>query len=81
MIIKVLMGQREESYVGEYAPEALEVATEFDFEENPDFLLDRLAEERDKDHWESVVIVYVDVDMRALEKLLRPDNEIKGEVK
>jgi len=44
MKLYVLFVQRECRYEGQYAPEALEVADEFSYEDNPDFLTGKLAE-------------------------------------
>ncbi len=40
----ILVGQRKERYEGEYLPEALQVIDANGNDENPDFLIDRMAE-------------------------------------
>ena len=44
MTIFVLFGQRKEDYPEQYAPEALDVISEYGQEENPDYLEGKLAE-------------------------------------
>lgn len=80
MVIKVIMGQRKENYVGEYAPEALEVMSEFDYDENAVWLHDKLEALQKEPWWKSVKIVNIKVDDQALMRILRSPNEIVGEI-
>ncbi|KPM97622.1 hypothetical protein [Vibrio alginolyticus] len=68
MKIMVLFAQRKCAYDGEYAPECLEVMSEYDFEENTTFLKDKLQEAVDSGEFESVKVIPIEV----------PDDGIKG---
>jgi hypothetical protein len=46
MKIYVIFGQRKGTYVGQYAPEALDVVDEYAMEENPKWLLTQLEEHK-----------------------------------
>ena len=81
MILKVLFGQRIESYAGEYGSEALEIIDEYTEEENPDFLTNKLKEYQKQDIFESLAIVVIEVDENKINSFLRPINKIKGEIK
>lgn len=81
MILKVLFGQRIESYAGEYGSEALEIIDEYTEEENPDFLTNKLKEYQKQDIFESLAIVEIEVDENKINSFLRPINKIKGEIK
>ncbi len=72
MIIFILFAQRREQYTGEHAPEALEVMTEFDFAENPEWMMEKLVTQQALSQWESVKIVEVKVEMLDLLNILRP---------
>lgn len=80
MILKVLMGQRKESYPGEYAPEALEVMTEYDFSENESWILDKFDEQKKEKHWENLRIIDVKIDDKALMNILRPTAVLEGKI-
>lgn len=83
MILKVIFGQRKERYEGEFAPEALEAMTEFGYEENPDWLNDKLenAKKELKEDFERIEIVDVEVSMKAIQAILRPNSDpIQGKV-
>lgn len=72
MLLHVLFGQRKEAYEGEYAPEALNVMTEYDYAENPQWLLDKLDRESKEKHWESVKIVKIEISLKELMEAVRP---------
>lgn len=78
MILKVIFGQRKERYEGEFAPEALDVVTEFGYEENPDWLNDKLERLRKelKEDFKRFEIVDVEVSMKAIQAILRPSLDI-----
>ena len=75
------MGQRQEGYPGEHAPEALEVMTEFDYAENPEWLEKKYETQLKEKHWESVKIIDVKVKESDIMEILRPSlRSIAGEV-
>lgn len=73
MKLYVIFAQRKEHYFGEYAPEALDVADEFAYDENPDWLQDKLKNYRTEAHWEKVEIIGIDVTSNLIEAIMRPD--------
>lgn len=75
MELLVVMAQRKERYVGEYAPEALAVMTEHDNDDNPDYLRDVLAENRASDEFAAVELVRLRVDDAALNAALFPQRK------
>ena len=71
MKIYVLFGQRKEDYPGQYAPEALDVMDEFGWDENSEYLLDKLDERSKDPEWIGLEIVPIEFgDMDTLRKLL-----------
>lgn len=72
MDLFVLMGQRTESYPGEYAPEALAVIDEVGDEDNPDYMRDELKKAKDSGDFENTVVIKVTVSGGEVMKLLRP---------
>jgi len=82
MILKILMGQRIEGYPGEHAPEALEVMTEYDYDENSAWLHDKMDAQLKEKHWESVKIIDVKVSQDKILEILRPSHKpLDGEIK
>lgn len=81
MLVKVLFGQRKETYKGEYCPEALAVMTEYDDDENPDYLTEQLAKYEASNEFESLKVVDIDVAHRDIMNILRPvKNVVQGDV-
>lgn len=72
MDLHVLMAQRKESYPGEYGPEALACMTEYGYSDNPEWLNNKKAEARATGEFESVEIVRLAVDEKAIMRILRP---------
>lgn len=72
MKIFVLMGQRNESYVGEYAPEALACMDEYGDSENPDFLREAKVRADESGEFESTTILPLEVDSNEVMGRLRP---------
>ena len=69
------MAQRKCTYPGEYAPEALDVITEYDDDDNPDFLQDMKAENEASGEFTSVKVVTIDVDDKAINDVLFPSQK------
>lgn len=78
--LHVLFGQRRCSYDGQYAPEALEVMDEFAWEENVEFLTDKLEEFRKTNEFTALRILEVALPFEEIEKALNRAPEIQGEV-
>jgi len=81
MILKVLFGQRIESYEGEYAPEALAIADEYTDDDNPDYLLNELKKCQEDESFENLIMIEIEVDDEKIDSFLRPINKIKGKIK
>ena len=69
--LHVIFGQRKESYTGEYAPEALDIADEICMEENPAYLAEKLAEHQKDESFEAVEVIRLEVDLDTIMKILR----------
>lgn len=72
MKVYVIFAQRRERYPGEYGLEALEVMTENDVDSNPDFMPEKLEENRASGDFASVAIVTLDVSEGEVRKILQP---------
>lgn len=84
MILKVIAGQRKCSYPGEHAPEIFECMTEFQYDENPEWLNNKFEEARVEvgKHFVSLKIIDINVSQEAIERILKPESVmIPGEVK
>lgn len=81
MIIHVLFGQRIEHYSGEYVPEALEVMSEYCYDENPDWLNDKYQEHLKENCWKSLKVIKIEINDEKLEDILVPrDIILKGKI-
>lgn len=70
MILHIIFAQRRESYPGEYPVEALDVMDEYGFDENGQWLLDKLKEHKSNSDYLAVEIVEIQVP-HAEEKIRR----------
>jgi hypothetical protein len=75
MKIHIVMAQRRGNYPGQYGLEALAVMSEADYEENPDWIENSVAENRSTGEFESIEIVTVEVSEAAIKKVLYPNRE------
>ncbi len=81
MIVHIIFGQRICRYEGQYAPEALEVITEYGNEENPDFLTEKLEFYKSSKEFTAVEIVDVKINDAALDKILKQTRpKLEGEI-
>ena len=80
MILKVIFGQRQQAYDDQLAPEALECMTEYDFMENPSYLLDKFDEYKQQKQWASIHIVDIQISEKELKDIMNPKKEIKGKI-
>lgn len=78
MIFKILVGQRKEDYEGQYAPEALEVVDGYTDDENPEWIANKLKQAQLDKSFESLKVIDVKVDSKAIMAILRPNTEVKG---
>jgi hypothetical protein len=72
MILHVLMGQRKESYPGQYAPEALAIIDEYGHSDNPDYMAAERAKQTATGEFESLAVLDLDVSGPAIMAHLRP---------
>lgn len=72
MKLYVLFAQRTCRYAGQYGVEALKCMTEYEYDENSHYLIDAKKEYQGKDDFESIEIVELDVDEKAVHAVLSP---------
>lgn len=81
MELLIVFAQPLERYEGEWAPVALDVVTEYDYEENPDYINSKAIEAKASGEYESVEIIKVEVSMDAVMDRLRPNRKaIPGKI-
>lgn len=68
----ILIGQRKCRYAEQYAPEALEVIDEYGNDENPDFLVEKMAEYKKTNEFDSLAVVRIRVMSAAITEALYP---------
>ena len=73
MKLHVLIGQRKESYEGEYGMEALAAASDADVDGNPEYLPDQLQKYRDSDEFDALAVVTLKVSGEAVRAALYPN--------
>lgn len=72
MKVHVLFAQRREDYEGQYAPECLEVMSEWDAEDNPEYLIGKKTEADATGEFERTEIISLAVSDRDVIERLRP---------
>jgi hypothetical protein len=73
MIVKILFGQRKESYnIGANSPEALECVSIEEHEANPQWIQSRLEFHQSNNEFKALTVIDVEVDGKHLEKILNP---------
>jgi len=72
MKVYVIFGQRKCRYQGEYDVEALAVASEADFDENPDYLRGELKKYQDCQEFEGLAMVALEVPRASILQALFP---------
>jgi len=81
MLIKVIFAQEKESYPGEYAPTALEVVTEYDYDENSDWLDKKLIKYRNTPEYTHVAVIDIEIKDEDLDARLFPnETTIDGKI-
>ena len=78
MLVHLLVGHREESYPGQYAPEFLEVADEYTMEENPQWLQDKYDEYKKDTSFASLTIVTTTLKTDQIMAALYPENKVEN---
>lgn len=76
MIIKVLFGLRECDYLGQYAPEAIEIIDEYSNDENPSYILDKFDEHAASKEFAVLKIIDLKLNQSDLEKIMQPKQEL-----
>ncbi len=72
MKVHVLFGQRIEQYAGEYAPECIAVMSEWDLDENPEYLASEKTKADATGEFERTEVIALDVSDKAIMERLRP---------
>lgn len=80
MKIYVIIGQRHESYEGQYGVEAFDCADEYTHSDNPEYLDKKLEEYRNSKEFSAIDMMSIMVDEEVIKDLLFPDNQITGEI-
>lgn len=75
MNIYVLFGHRKEKYEGEFAPEALAVASQFTMEENPEFMRCRVERHRDSKEFAGLEVVKIAISCEDVMQQLYPKQQ------
>lgn len=66
-------GEGKEGFTAmQQGPEALAVMSEYDYDENPDFINDMKKENKDNGDFDAVEIVQIEVDEKAISNILFP---------
>jgi len=81
MELKVLIAHRKESYENEHGLEALDTASEYDYDVNPDYIHGKEKEARDSGDFSAVEIVTFEVDEDQIFKMLYPNRDKKLDAK
>lgn len=80
MKITLLLGQRECSYEGQYAPEVLEAADEYTMDENPEWIRKKFEEYRKSKEFTSLAYLNIKVPNSAIDQVLNPKVIVEAEV-
>lgn len=71
MKLYVLFGQRKEDYEGQFGVEALYCASEYDMDENPEYLHKKKELQQRNEDFEALEIVTLEVNEAEIEAILR----------
>jgi hypothetical protein len=83
MKLKILFGQRKESYIGQFAPETIGmITTEFLYDEFPEGFDDECKEfiKRNSNEFIALKVIDVEVNTEQLRNLILSTPTIKGEL-
>lgn len=84
MDLYVVFAQRKCRYEGEYAPEALDIVDEYSWDENPDWLDERVQKAKENPDYVSVEVITIALDedaFKAIDHRLNGSTTVKGTVK
>jgi len=81
MELYVLFGHRREEYEGQHGVEALACTTEYEYDENPDYLNAKLKEYQGYSDFEALAIVTLVVDEWKILEVLHKLTKVKAEIK
>lgn len=79
MLLYVLFIQRKEQYEGQFGIEAVEIMDEYSYNDNPDYLDNKLKEYREQNDIDEAKIIPVTVNEQDIIQILYP-SKIKGTV-
>jgi hypothetical protein len=69
MKLYIVLAQRKEAYPGQFAPEALAVVTEYDRDENPDWIQSQLDDAKKDPDMLAADIFEIDLGNQATERI------------
>lgn len=75
MKLFILFGQRKEDYAGQFGVEALYCASEYDMDENSEYLYKKKEMQQINKDFESLEIITLEVNEAEIEAMLRPKHE------
>jgi hypothetical protein len=75
MKIHLIVGHRVENYPGEYCPEVLDAGDEYSNDENPVWIIDKLAEQRATKEFEAVDVITVELPVAVIMSRLYPQHQ------
>lgn len=75
MKLYILFGQRKEDYKGQFGVEALYCASEYDADENPEYLHGKKEMHRLNKDFEALEIVTLEVSEAEIEAILQPKHQ------
>lgn len=82
MIVKILFGQMQNTYPDEYAPEALAIISEYDDNDNSEYMEKEYEKYASSKDYIKLAIVDVEINDEKLDKILSPETvKISGKIK
>ena len=80
MKLYILFGHRKERYEGEFAPEALEIMDEYNCDDNPSWLSEKLKEYEQSGDFDLLKIMTVHINTQTFERLFFETEELQGDL-
>lgn len=72
MELYVLFGQRKQQYEGQYGFEALACSSEYDADENPDYMPEQMQKARECGDFDALAVVTLSVSAVDVRRILYP---------
>jgi len=81
MLLYVIFIQRDEEYEGQIGVEAVDIMDEYSYEDNPDYLNDKLKELQNQPDITKAELIPIEIKEAEITKILFPAKIIKGDIK